>query len=304
MRKLPSLKTIQAFEAASRLGSFAAAAQELLVTPSAISHQIRQLEQEIGVPLFHRVHRSIVLTDKGRRYAEQIAEAFGTLEAATRSVEQRGKSDILTIHSVPSFATQWLMPRLSRFSARQADIDLRLNASVSLIDLASGEADFDIRYGTVFPAAGVTTMPFPEEMVLVLCTPALARGKHPIRKPSDLQHHTLIHSEVNLYSWRDWSRQHGDIPLDLARGPRFDRSFMAISAAVDGAGVCLESRLMVERELDSGRLVAPFGLSGPKISGHSLAFLRSKSNVPKIRAFREWLFEQLDASVGSMTGAR
>lgn len=297
MRRLPPLKAVQCFEAASRLGSFAAAAEELLVTPSAVSHQIRALEREVGLPLFHRVHRSIVLTDAGRRYAEQIAEAFGLMEAATRSIDRTGKADILTIHSVPSFATQWLMPRLSRYSALHPDVDVRLNASLAHVDLAAGQADFDIRYGTVFPDPGVEVVPFPEETIVVLCTPDLASGERPIRTLDDLRAHTLIFSEVNLVSWRDWLDQMGARGVPTDRGPRFDRTFMAVSAAVDGIGIGLESRLMIQRELDTGRLVLPFGMMGPRLVCHRLLFLRSKANVPKIKAFREWLSAQLAESV-------
>src|SRR5690348_8590862 len=113
MRKLPPLKALQAFEAAARLSSFIKAADELCLTPSAVSHRIQDLERDLGIPLFHRIHRSVVLTDVGRQYAEEIADAFGRMEAATRSMARSGKSDILTIHSVPSLATQWLMPRMS-----------------------------------------------------------------------------------------------------------------------------------------------------------------------------------------------
>lgn len=296
MRHLPSLKSIQAFEAASRLGSFAAAADELLVTPSAVSHQIRHLESEIGTLLFHRVHRSIMLTDAGRQYAAEIASAFGNIEAATRSIERRCRSDILTIHTVPSLAAQWLMPRISRFSAQHTGVDVRLNASTDAMNLAAGEADFDIRYGTVIPAAGVATMAFPQETIIALAAPALAFGQQPIHTPADLAQHPLIHSEVNLIRWREWLKPHPDAPVDLDRGPRFDRSFMAISAAVDGVGVCLESRLLVQRELASGQLVALFNGHGPKTQCHSLLFLKSKANVPKIKAFREWLLAELSAS--------
>lgn len=297
MRQLPSLKAVQAFEAASRLNSFAAAADELRVTPSAISHQIRALEREVGLPLFHRIHRSIMLTDEGRRYAEAIADALGQIEAATRRIDRAGRADILTIHSVPSIATQWLMPRLSRYSALHPEIDVRLNASASNVDLAAGEADFDIRYGTVFPTHGVTVMPFPEETIVVLCRPDLATGDRPIRVVEDLRAHTLIFSEVNLVTWRDWLDRMGahDIPTD--RGPRFDRTFMAISAAVDGMGVGLESRLMVQRELETGRLVLPFGMNGIRLACHHLLFLKSKAHSPKIRSFRLWLEGQLAESI-------
>ena len=297
MRRLPALKSIQCFEAASRLGSFAAAAEELLVTPSAVSHQIRALEREVGLPLFHRIHRSIVLTDAGRRYAEQVAEAFGIIEAATHSIDRTGKADILTIHSVPSFATQWLMPRLSRYSALHPDVDVRLNASVDRVDLAAGEADFAIRYGTVFPASGVEVIPFPEETIVVLCAPGLAGGEKPLRVPEDLRDHTLIFSEVNLVSWRDWLDRMGVRGIATDRGPRFDRSFMAISAAVDGIGVGLESRLLIQRELETERLVLPFGMMGPRLVCHHLLFLRSKAHIPKIKAFREWLAAELAGAV-------
>ena len=118
-------------------------------------------------------------------------------------------------------------------------------------------------------------------------------GRAALRKPRDLGHHMLIHSEVNLYSWRDWQRDHPGVALNLDRGPRFDRSFMAISAAIDGLGVCLESALLVQRELESGRLVAPFGIEGPCIRCHSLNYLKGRARLPKMSAFREWLFAVL-----------
>lgn len=299
MRRMPALKAVQAFESASRLGSFAAAAEELHLTPSAISHQIRSLEARLGITLFHRVHRSTVLTDVGRRYAETVAEAFGLIEAGTRAIERTGKADILTVHSVPSFATQWLMPRLSRFSSLNPDIDLRLNASVGVVDLAGGEADFDIRYGTVFPENGVTVQPFPEETIVVLCAPALAAGRGGIRRHAHLADQVLIHSEVNRYTWRDWQHDHPGISLPLERGPRFDRSFMAISAATDGVGVALESRLLIERELESNRVVLPFGTEGPKLVCHHLKFLKTKARLPKMRAFQDWLSEELGRSMAA-----
>ncbi|HMT91519.1 LysR substrate-binding domain-containing protein [uncultured Thiothrix sp.] len=296
MRKIPPLKALQAFEAASRLGSFAAASDELHLTPSAISHQIRLLEQQLGVTLFHRVHRAVELTDIGRRYAEVIAEAFGLIEANTRSIERTGKSDILTIHSVPSFATQWLMPRLSRFSALNPDIDVRLNASVATIDLAAGEADFDIRYGSVFPSSGMEVQPFPEETIVITCSPKVLVGQ-----TLNLAETALIHSEINLYTWREWQRDHPETKLPLDRGLRFDRSFMAINAAVDGLGVAIESRLMIERELEAGKLILPFGMIGPKLVCHRLTYLKTKAHFQKMKAFRQWLFEELNKTMANLT---
>lgn len=296
MQNRVSLKAIQAFEAAARLSSFALAAEELFVTPSAVSHQIKLLEEQFGVRLFHRVHRAVVLTDAGRVYAEEVSAAFSRIELATRELGRTAKSDILTVHSTPSFATQWLMPRLARFSALQPDIDVRLNASYPApADLLTQGVDIDIRYGMRrLQPAGTMVLPFPPETIVPLCAPSLADGAQAIRAPEDLRHHTLIHSEVCLVSWRDWMRQHRKVPLDISRGPRFDRSFMAISAAVDGLGVCLESVLLAQRELDSGRLVAPFGLEGPKVQGYTFNLLRSRAELPKIRSFQDWMFGELE----------
>ncbi|MBI2308550.1 MAG: transcriptional regulator GcvA [Rhodocyclales bacterium] len=294
-RRVP-LKAVQAFEAAARLSSFALAAEELFVTPSAVSHQVKLLEEQFGVRLFHRVHRAVVLTDAGRRYAEEVSAAFGRIETATRELGRTAKSDILTVHSTPSFATQWLMPRLARFSALNPDIDVRLNASYPPpADLLTSGVDIDIRYGTKrLQPPGTMVLAFPPETIVPLCSPELANGEHPIRTPEDLRHHTLIHSEVCLVNWRDWMRQHRKVQLDISRGPRFDRSFMAISAAVDGLGVCLESLLLAQRELETGRLVAPFGLDGPKIQGYTLNLLKSRADLPKIRSFQDWLFAELE----------
>ena len=301
MRKLPPLKAIQAFEAASRLSSFIRAAEELYITPSAVSHRIQALERELGIQLFHRIHRSVVLTDVGRRYAQEIAEAFGRIEAATRNTARSDKTDILTIHAVPSLATQWLMPRLSRFGELYPDIDVRLNASVEPIDLSSGAVDFDVRYGPMLQSAGTLTEPFPAETIVVLCSPKLVTGSRAIRTPADLPRHTLIHSEVNLYSWRDWMRDHPDVELYLERGPRFDRSFMSISAAVDGRGLCLESTLLVDRELESRLLVMPFGPHGPQLQCHSLSYIKSRLRLPKMHLFREWLFDSLNKSIAALS---
>ncbi|GGO84094.1 LysR family transcriptional regulator [Marinobacterium nitratireducens] len=296
MQDRVSIKAVQAFEAAARLSSFALAAEELFVTPSAISHQIKLLEEQFGVRLFHRMHRAVVLTDAGRLYAEEVTGAFARIDLATRKLGRTDRSDILTVHSTPSFASQWLMPRLARFSASQPDIDVRLNASYPVPpDLLMQGVDIDIRYGTRrLQPAGTMVIPFPPETIVPMCTPELANGEHPIRTVADLQHHTLIHSEICLVSWRDWLRQHRKVQLDISRGPRFDRSFMAISAAVDGMGILLDSLLLVQRELETGRLVAPFGFEGPKVQGYTFNILKTQANLPKIRAFQAWIFAELE----------
>lgn len=294
MHNRVTLKSIQAFEAAARLSSFALAAEELFVTPSAISHQIKLLEEQLAIRLFHRLHRTVILTDSGRQYAEEITSAFARIDAATREIGRVAKSDILTIHSTPSFATQWLMPRIARFSAAHPDIDVRLNASTEAVNLISEAVDIDIRYGLrKLQPAGTMVLELPPETIVPLCAPALMASEHPLRSVADLQHHPLIHSEGCLVGWRDWMRQHRKTRLDISRGPRFDRSFMAISAAVDGLGVCLESLLLAQRELETGRLVAPFGFEGLNVHGYTLNLLKSRAELPKLHSFQDWLFAEL-----------
>jgi LysR family glycine cleavage system transcriptional activator len=292
MHKLPSLGSLRTFEAAARLGSFSLAADELSVTASAVSHQIKLLEEYTGVQLFRRVHRSVVLTDVGRRYANEIAFAFEHMATATQNIAKADKSDILSIHSSPSFATQWLMPRLSRFSTIHPDIDVRLHAAHSGVDMVP-EFDIDIRYGTKLSAANTVILFMPEEVIVPMCAPALTDGPNPIHTPKDLRHHTLIHSEATLVGWDDWVRPKPSLKLNLKRGLHFDRSFMSIGAAVDGLGVCLESLLLAQREIEMGQLVMPFGPDGLTLLGHNVAYLASMADLAKIKAFQNWLFSEL-----------
>jgi len=296
MRKLPPLHWIQAFEAAARLGSFVRASQELFLTASAVSHRIRSLEAALSTTLFHRIRRTVILTDAGQRFAKEVSNALGLIESAVQETQRVNKVDLITVHVVPSFAAQWLMPRIARFSALYPDIDVRVTASVETIELESGVVDLDIRYGSVLERYGVVTEMFPPEPIVALCSPELTRGRNGIKRLKDMEQQVLIHSEANLYKWKDWQADHSGIILNLDRGPRFDRSFMSIFAAVDGLGVCLDSKLLVERQLDSGRLVLPFGNQGPRVTCHSVNYLASRSLLPKIQVFREWLMQSLHES--------
>ncbi len=298
MRKLPPLKSIQAFEAAARLNSFIAASAELLITPSAVSHRIQELERYLGVQLFHRVHRTVVLTDAGQRFSAEVGLALGRIEAISSEITRVGKSDLITVHVVPSLAAQWLMPRIARFSTQYPDIDVRITASVEQVNLEEGKVDLAIHYGSVLKRAGTEIEEFPPEPIVALCSSTFVKGRLALKTTSDLERYPLIHSEINKYSWRDWQKEHPEVKLNLDRGLRFDRSFMAIFAAADGLGVCLESKLLVERQLDSGRLVLPFGDNGPRIQCHSMSYLTSRAKLPKIRKFRDWIVDSLKKSPG------
>ena len=291
--ELPSLRSLQVFEAVARLGSFGQAADELRISASAVSHQMAALETELGISIFHRSGRSTMLTDAGRAYAAEISISFQRIKSATRNFTAKGKSDILNSHSVVILASQWLMPRMARFGSRYPDIDLRLHASGEPAELRTGTMDIDIRYGTQPNEVGIAVEPFPPEPIVVLCSPALARSHNGFRFPKDASKFPLIHSEVNLYRWQDWANDNG-VRLDTDRGLRFNRSFMSINAAADGLGICLESLMLVQQELTSGRLVAPLGIDGPRLSCHSLVYLRSRSRTPKIALFRQWIEEALN----------
>lgn len=293
MLRRTSIKAIQAFEAAARLGSFALAADELAVTPSAISHQVRLLEEQLGVTLFHRVHRSVMLTDLGREFAAEATAAFARLDAATRSVASAGGTSVLTIHSTPSIATQWLMRRLPSFGELHPDVDLRLQSSVNQVNLGQGIVDIDIRYNPGMPPAGSMIVPFPEDVIVPMRSPRLANGLKPIRSVEDIASHVLIHGEINILGWRDWGRRNRKARLELDRGPRFDRSFMAIRAAVDGLGICFDSMLLAEQELRSGSLVVVLPETAMTARGHGFLTLRAKADSRKVAAFRDWLFREL-----------
>lgn len=287
MRKFPPFSALRAFESAVRCGSFAAAANDLLLTPTAISHQIRKLERHLGVRLFHRVGRHAIVTDAGRRYFSALGAAFDQVAAATTEIIANGKSDTLSVHTAPSFATLWLTPRLSQFVGAYPDIDLRVSSSARGADLFE---DFDIDIQYALPVGpGLVAIPLIEEMIVPMCSPGLALGVRPIRMAADLQGFPLIHSDGCAVHWDDWLKRHPGVNLELGHGPHFDRSFMSIAAAIDGLGICLESTFLAREALAAGKLVKPFGDDGPTITEHRIVFLKAKAHLPKIRTFVDWV---------------
>lgn len=288
MRKLPPFSALRAFESAVRCGTFAAAANDLLLTPTAISHQVRKLEQHLGVRLFHRVGRRVIVTDAGRHYYAALSDSFDQVANATAEIVANGKSDTLSVHAAPSFATLWLTPRLSKFVGAYPEIDVRVSSSARPVDLLQDDFDIDIQYAMPI-RQGVEVIPLIEETIVPMCAPGLVEGVKPIRKYADLQKHTLIHSDGCAVHWDDWLKRHPDVHLNLAHGPHFDRSFMSIAAAIDALGVCFESTFLARDALAEGKLVKPFGDDGPTITEHRIVFQRSKSHLPKIRTFVDWV---------------
>jgi DNA-binding transcriptional LysR family regulator len=280
-----SLSAVRAFEAAARTGSFRAAAVELNLSPSAISHAIVNLEQSLCVALFERDGRAIRLTGDGEQLMRHVGEAFDELRRGVDAVTNRGPQ-LLRVHSAPSFAAQWLTPRLAGFLATHPNISVRLAASTDYASFTSDDFDLDIVYGP--PRIAGRVIPLGEELVTPLCAPAIAKK---LRDPASLLDLLLIQSDRKLVRWPDWFAQNGVKPPSQQSGMRFDRSFLAIAAAADGLGVALESTLLAERELASGRLVAPLIETAQNIRyvGHYLVCPRTALRRRPVLVFASWL---------------
>jgi len=286
--RLPPLKALLAFDAAVRHGSFSQGAEELGVTPSAVSHQIQQLEEFLGVALFQRHAGRAILTSAGRTYAREIEHAMGVIAEATTLVAPQSQSGHLVIASGPSFAAKWLQPRLSDFLCSNPDVRVRLSTISSHDDFTGSRFDIAISYGSP-PATQRHVEPLLVERLRPLCSPALAAAID-LRTPQDLARATLIHS-VNGLTWVEYLRRVGAGELRPNNELWLDRSTMAIEAAVGGLGVVLESEILASEELRDGRLVAPFGDRAHTVETTSYFLVRSPGSRsgPQIAAFEKWL---------------
>lgn len=306
MHHLP-LSALRAFDAITRRGSFRAAAEDLGLSASAISHAVRSLEVALGTTLFLRQGRSIRLTKEGETLALHTERGFGELQLGVSNVSLRGRAQLLRLHCAPSMAAQWLLPRLRRLLGEVPGLEVRIAAGTNYTRFASDEFDADIVYGAPPPEfysgvpglQGVDTLPLGTETVTPLCSPELAAF---IRSTRDLFAQTLIESDNKKIRWTDWFAANNLVAPE-ARGLRFDRSFLSISAAVDGLGVALESSRLAERELESGRLVRPLeGLSHDvTYTGHWLVFPRAKRYSRSLTLFSEWIAKELGLDLSSPT---
>lgn len=297
-RRLPPLNALRAFEAAARHLSFRKAAEELNVTPAAVSHQIKGLEDHVGVALFRRMTRALLLTDAGQAALPLLREGFDKLAEAAARIAAHESADVLTVSVGPSFASKWLVPRLDRFRAAHPQIDVRLDANDELVDFRQDGVDVAVRYGSgAYP--GLRADLLFGELVVPVCSPALLSGAHPIRTPDDLRHHTLLHLDWRMEdtaapNWRMWLLAAGIKGIDPTRGPRFNIESMAVQAAVEGHGVALADSVLVQDDLAAGRLVTPFELSlpGPTRFCYFLVSPEATAGQPKIAAFREWILAE------------
>ncbi|MFL5287665.1 MAG: transcriptional regulator GcvA [Rhodopila sp.] len=293
---LPSLTGLRAFEAAARHMSFKHAAAELNVTQTAISHQIRRLEEQLGMPLFIRQHRALVLTREAQDYLPSIRSAFEDLRRATQRLRRFDHDGLLTVSTTASLATKWLVSRVAAFQDANLGIEVRITTSAHLVDFRREEVDMAVRYGRGnWP--GLHAAWLMAEHVFPVCSPALLSNGKPLQRPEDLAHHTLLHTMVSREDWQLWLTASG-LPLSIAarRGLMFDQSFMAVQAAMEGLGVALGRASLVEADIATGRLVAPFDIVLPQDAGYYVVAPEATADTPKIALLRKWLINSATTS--------
>jgi LysR family glycine cleavage system transcriptional activator len=283
--------------------SFSKAAGELNVTPAALSHQVRGLEERLGVELFHRRSRGIELTEAARLIYPGVHAAFETMAGALQRLDRAKHDTIIVVSATPGFTVKWLVPRLHRFLEAHPEIDARISASLQLATFGGDGVDVAIRYVVVaLPGPEFHVERLIEDSVLPLCSPRLRDGPVPLRSPEDLARHTLIHVETpppfpSPPGWADWLGVVGLDTVDATRGLRFNAADHAIDAAVEGAGVVLGYKTIALNDLQAGRLVVPFGPELPAGGrGYHFVCRRGDETRPKIRAFRDWIFAELAAA--------
>jgi LysR family glycine cleavage system transcriptional activator len=289
---LPPINALRTFEAAARHGSFKKAAEVLHMTPSAVSHQIKSLEELLGVALFRRATRKVHLTDRGRAYLPPVREALDLLREATERVTAKPDKAVLNISAAPSFAVGWLMPRLSAFQVAHPEIETRLNASIEMVDFADSDIDLAIRHTAKVDTPGLAAHRLMEEELIPVASPQLLE-RQPLETPNDLAKVQLIHSVPRMGRWRSWLRAMGADKVDAESGPKFDHDAMAVQAALSGMGVAIVNRGLVAKQLGDGTLVAPFPHDLHSDLAFWLVYPRTRGDDPAIRAFRDWLFEQV-----------
>lgn len=290
----PPLNALRAFEAAARLLSFTKAAEELGVTPGAISQQIRILEDYAGAPLFRRTGRHVLLTDVGEAALPLLTSGFDQLTEASHMLRAPKRRNRLMVSCAPSFAAKWLTHRLDRFQTEHPEAEIWISADIALVDFSGPEVDLAIRYG----AGGYEGLAYERlmpESVAPVCSPAFLTGPRAIRRPEDLAQHVLLHDESpendpSCPDWTRWLALHGANGVDGTRGPRFNLSSLVVEAAAAGRGVALAKRAVAAADIEAGRLVASFADGSIELdSSYWVVWPRGRTQSRVARNFVKWL---------------
>jgi LysR family glycine cleavage system transcriptional activator len=305
---LPPLNSLRAFEAAARHANFRKAADELHVTPAAVSHQVKALEDHLGIQLFYRQARSLALTPAAQACLPRLREGFDALASAAELIRTGARRETLLLEVAPSFAVKWLGRRIDRFVCAYPDIDVHIEAKPQTIDGRPGDGaiadessplrsnSVAIRFGTgQYP--GCRSEKLFSVAVTPMCAPSLLKDRRPLRRPEDLRHHTLLHDDTLDFNdgrskWEMWLAAAGVEGVDLTRGPHFNHAALALDAAADEVGVVLSYPLLAAADLAAGRLVAPFALAVPLDRAYYLVCQEQSAGLHAVTAFREWLFEE------------
>jgi len=287
--RLPPLNALRAFEASARQLSFTRAAEELFVTQAAISHQIKSLEEHLGIKLFMRKNRALLLTEEGQSYFLDIKDVFNQLNDATERLLARGAKGAITVSLQPSFAIQWLVPRLNAFNILHPDVDVRIKAVDQPDGSLTEDVDVAIYYGRGrWP--DVRADQLHTEYLTPVCSPLLLQGKKTLNTIHDLANHTLLH-DTSRRDWKRWFKEAGVKGVNVNHGPIFSHTAMVVQAAVHGQGVALANSILAKPEIDAGRLVVPFNHSLVSKNAYYIVCRENQADVGKIEAFREWVLD-------------
>ena len=285
------LTGLRALEAAARHLSFSKAAEELGVTPAAISNQIKALETQYSVQLFHRMTRAVELTEAGQAVWPLLRQGFDKLSSAANRLQTLTGRGSLTVSVLPFFAAKWLVPRLDRFYQAYPDIDVRIDATMRMVDLTRDNVDICVRLGQgAYP--GLHVVKLMDEQAFPVCSPGLLEEGAPLATPSDLSQHTLLHVESEDFSfpgWDTWLNAAGVKGGDATRGPRFNQLGLQVQASIEGLGVALASKVLVRDDLFAGRLLRPFDLEIETNLAYYVLCRNEAAPLPLVVAFCDWI---------------
>jgi LysR family glycine cleavage system transcriptional activator len=287
--RLPPLNALRAFEASARQLSFTRAAEELFVTQAAISHQIKSLEEFLGIKLFMRKNRALLLSEEGQAYYLDIKDVFNAINDATERLLARGAKGAITVSLQPSFAIQWLVPRLNAFNALHPDIDVRIKAVDQAESSLTEDVDVAIYYGRGH-WADIHAEQLQKEYLVPVCSPLLLQGRKPLDKVEDLVNHTLLH-DTSRRDWKRWFKQIKVKATNVNHGPIFSHSSMVVQAALHGQGVALAHLFLAKPDIDAGRLICPFEEVLESKSAYYVVCRERQVDLGKISAFREWVLD-------------
>ena len=290
--RIPPLNALRAFEASARQLSFTRAAEELFVTQAAISHQIKSLEEYLGIKLFMRKNRSLLLTEEGQSYFLDIKDVFNSIHDATEKLLARGAKGAITVSLQPSFAIQWLVPRLNAFNALHPDIDVRIKAVDQPDNSLTEDVDVAIYHGRG-RWSGVHADKLHTEYLVPVCSPLLLQGKKPLNTANDLAHHNLLH-DTSRRDWKRWFKEAGIKGVNVNHGPIFSHSAMVVQAAVHGQGVALTNSILAKPDIDAGRLVCPFKNVLVSKNAFYIVCREQQMDIGKIAAFRDWVLDTVE----------